>query len=82
MSGFFWIVRALIACFLLLLFAAAMLTAIQEADDRAIFFLMGLPVGVTGGLMLRGVLRDRKSAAQTDADYRELAVLRLAEAEG
>lgn len=82
MSGFFTIVRALIACFLLLLFAAAMLTAIQEEDDRAIFFLLSLPVGVTGGLMLRGVLRDRKRAAQADADYRELAVLRLAEAEG
>lgn len=82
MAGFFRIVRTVVACFLLLIFAFFMITAAGQRSDAPIFVLLALPPGIIAAAMLRSVVRERKRVAQQDADDREVAVLRLAEAEG
>lgn len=82
MAALFRIVRTVAACILLLVFAASMYLAFTQAEDWRLPFVIFLPAGVVGVAMLRGVLRERKRVAQADADAREVAVLRLAQAEG
>ena len=82
MAAFFRIVRTIIACLLLLLYAGLLYVVFNEAEDWRLSFVIVLPAGVVGAAMLRGVLRERKRMAREDVDYREVAVLRLAEAEG
>jgi hypothetical protein len=81
--GFFGVVRTVIACFLLLIAAFFTVPLIwRTIDDADMFVLLGLPPGVIGVAMLRSVRRERKRLAQEDADAREVALLRLADAEG
>jgi hypothetical protein len=82
MAELFRLVRMVVACILLLAFAALMIPTFAMSEDWRMPFVFVLPAGVVGAVMLRGVLRERKRVAQADADAREVAVLRLAQAEG
>lgn len=82
MAEWFRLVRMVVACMLLLSFAALMIPTFGMAEDWRMPFVVFLPAGVVGAAMLRGVLRERRRVAQADADAREVAVLRLAQAEG
>jgi hypothetical protein len=82
MAALFRIVRTVVGCLLLLMFAALMYPVFTEAQDWRLSFVIVLPAGVVGAAMLRGVMRERKRVARADADAREVAVLRLAQAEG
>jgi hypothetical protein len=82
MAELFRLVRMVVACILLLAFATLMIPTFATAEDWRMPFVVFLPAGVVGAVMLRGVLRERKRVAQADADSREVAVLRLAQAEG
>lgn len=82
MAALFRIVRTVVGCLLLLLFIGLMYPVFTEAQDWRFSFVIVLPAGVVGAAMLRGVMRERKRVAREDADAREVAVLRLAQAEG
>ena len=81
MAALFRIVRTVVACLLLLIFVAVLYPTFQ-AEDWRMPFVIFLPAGVVGAAMLRGVLRERKRVAREEAAAREVAVLRLANAEG
>ncbi len=82
MAALFRIVRTVIACLLLLLFVAILYPTFTQAEDWRMPFVVFLPAGVVGAAMLRGVLRERKRVAREEAAAREVALLRLADAEG
>lgn len=82
MAGLFRIVRTVVACLLLLAFAGLMYPVFFASEDWRMPLVFVLPVGMVGAAMLRGVLRERKRVAREDADDRQAAVLRLADAEG
>jgi small-conductance mechanosensitive channel len=81
MAALFRIVRTVIACLLLLIFVAILYPTFALAEDWRMPFVVFLPAGVVGAAMLRGVLRERRRVAREEAATREVAVLRLADAE-
>ena len=82
MGAFFRSVRMGVACLLLLIFAAVQYPTFVLAEDWRFPFVIFLPAGIVGAVMLRGVRRERKRLARQDADSREVAVLRMAVREG
>ena len=82
MAEWFRLVRMVVAGILRCSFAVLMVPTFAMAEDWRMPFVVFLPAGLVGAAMLRGVLRERKRVAQADADAREVAVLRLAQAEG
>lgn len=82
MAGFFRTVRTVIACFLLLACAVFMYPLLTRMEGWRLALLLVVTTALAAGLLLRGVFRDRKKAAHAVADEREVAMLRLAFAQG
>lgn len=78
MAAFFRLVRTVVACLLLLIFAGILYPTFALAEDWRLPFVVFLPAGVVGAALLQAVLRERKRLAREDAEAREVAVLRLA----